>query len=103
MHKMQIEWYRAVDIHQFKAMLFYNMLIDDGQRAPWRKVIQGNKSRPRVVHCLWLACHGKFTTKARLQKFFMVDNATCSLCNTTNEMLIIFFSVARKLNPFGVK
>lgn len=96
---MELEWDRAVELHQFKAMSFYDKLIDDGQRAHSRKIIQGNKTRPTAVQCLWLACHGKMATKARLKKFGMIDDSTCSLCKFYDEIMNHLFFCCEKTLP----
>ncbi|CAK8561039.1 unnamed protein product [Lathyrus sativus] len=68
MDKIRKEWNQAMTTHNFKAITFYKVLIDNGTRVPWRNLIRSNKGQLRAVYCLWQACHGKLATKDRLKR-----------------------------------
>ncbi|CAK8560654.1 unnamed protein product [Lathyrus sativus] len=96
MDKVWNEWNQAMTTHKFKATVFYKILIDNGTRVPWRKLIRFNKGQPRTVQCLWQACQGKLATKERLKRFGMIEDNICSLCKSEEEtMNHLFFHCPR--------
>lgn len=42
-------------------------------------------SPPRVSLCVWLVCLNRLPTKARLYKWGLIDEASCSLCHNSVE------------------
>ncbi|CAK8568609.1 unnamed protein product [Lathyrus sativus] len=81
---------------KFKAAAFYKILINDGTRVHWRRLIGYNKERPRAIQCLWQACHGKLATKERLKRFGVIEDNICSLCKSEEETIShLFFSCPR--------
>ncbi|CAK8543474.1 unnamed protein product [Lathyrus sativus] len=87
MEGIRNEWDQGMNTHKFKASVFYKLLIDDGTRVLWRKLIKSNRGRPRAVFCLWQACHGKLATKDRLKQFGMIEDSSCNLCHSGEEMM----------------
>ncbi|CAK8541096.1 unnamed protein product [Lathyrus sativus] len=93
MEVIQNEWEQIINAQKFKASVLYKVLIDDGTRVLWGKLIKFNKARPRAVFCLWQACHGKLATKDRLKRFGMIKDNSCKLCHAEDETLNhLFFS-----------
>lgn len=94
-HRIQQMWDNMVVP---KVIDWYTTLIDDGQRAVWRKLITYNKARPRAVMCLWLACRGKLATKDRLKRFNLIQDSSCVLCNQAEEIVNHLLFGCRKTN-----
>lgn len=53
----------------------------------WCNLIQDKYTRPRVVLCLWLACHRRLATKARLKKFEILHYDKCCLYCDEDETI----------------
>ncbi|CAK8536914.1 unnamed protein product [Lathyrus sativus] len=95
MEVIRNEWDQIINAQKFKASVFYKVLIDDGTRVLWGKLIKFNKARPRAIFCLWQACHGKLATKDRLKRFGMIEDNICNLCQTEDETLNHLFLLSR--------
>src|ERR1043165_87598 len=68
----------------------YQKLCTDDPIVYWYNLLCHNPATPRDFITLWLACHGRRVTKARLKKFGMIDNAECCFCQeeeTQNHLL----------------
>ncbi|CAK8579067.1 unnamed protein product [Lathyrus sativus] len=74
MDLIRYEWNQAMTMRKFKATTFYKILIDDGTRVHWRRLIGYNKGHLRAVQCLWQACHAKLATKERLKCFGVIED-----------------------------
>ncbi|KAL5146890.1 putative ribonuclease H protein [Glycine soja] len=69
----------------------YRKLQDCGQRKEWKNLLYGNTARPRANFILWLACHGRLSTKDRLCKYGMIDDKSCCFCSEEESMNHLFF------------
>lgn len=70
----------------------YRKLQDCGQRKEWKNLLYGNTARPRANFILWLACHGRLSTKDRLCKYGMIDDKSCCFCSEEESMNHLFFA-----------
>ncbi|XP_058726253.1 uncharacterized protein LOC131597580 [Vicia villosa] len=80
------EWKDMKDIGMFRKKRIYNGLLTNIQPVEWRYLMYDNEARPRAVFTMWLACHGRLATKARLMKFGMLDNKDCMFCATEEDL-----------------
>ncbi|KAH1252729.1 hypothetical protein GmHk_04G009618 [Glycine max] len=70
----------------------YRKLQYCGQRMEWNNLLYGNTARPRANFILWLACHGRLSTKDRLCKYGMIDDKSCCFCSEEESMNHLFFA-----------
>lgn len=60
----------------------YQRLIAEDSGITWSHLIQHNAARPRAVVSLWLICHDRLATKARLHHLGLLNDEMCGLCNS---------------------
>ncbi|XP_058768077.1 uncharacterized protein LOC131641788 [Vicia villosa] len=51
-----------------------------------------NTARSRSVQLLWVACHERIPTKARLVRLGLLDNSACVFCSEVETMEHLLFS-----------
>ncbi|XP_058725538.1 uncharacterized protein LOC131596817 [Vicia villosa] len=85
--QVQHHWDFAVSNHKFSMRKFYLTLNDDHTRVSWFRLMCHNRARPRAILCLWITCHGRFSTKVRLAQFGMFQDRICSLCEEQEETI----------------
>lgn len=57
----------------------YDMIMTKDVNVNWSHLIQLDYAKARVVVCLWLACHERLTSKARLKRLGMLQEVQCSV------------------------
>ena len=85
-----ITWVGLQGNSRFCMKEMYRKLCTDDPKVPWYNLLYHSLARPRALITLWLACHGRLSTKARLKKFGLIDNAECCFCQeeeTQNHLL----------------
>ncbi|XP_026419497.1 uncharacterized protein LOC113315435 [Papaver somniferum] len=58
----------------------FRALSGDTIEMPWTKLVWFKNNIPRHSFISWLACHKRLKTKAKLQRWGLVNNAACALC-----------------------
>ncbi|CAI8617254.1 unnamed protein product [Vicia faba] len=86
---------------KFNVKKLYHSLSTNTPIVPWYKLMLHNKVRHRVVMLLWLVCHGKLATKARLHRFSMVANTQCVLCIKDETINHLFFGCLELKNVWA--
>lgn len=80
---------------KFSVKKMYINLNAEEPRVSWNCPFYCNKARPRAQMILWLVCHGKIDTKARLHGFGMVDNMQCCFCDKDDALNHLFFGCTK--------
>ncbi|XP_058746394.1 uncharacterized protein LOC131619300 [Vicia villosa] len=63
----------------------YEQLMLEEEQVNWCHLIQHNGARPRAIVCLWLVCHNRLATKARLKRLGLLHEDCCNLCEDHKE------------------
>ncbi|XP_058754826.1 uncharacterized protein LOC131627957 [Vicia villosa] len=79
------EWEKLVHERRFLMKQVYMLISDKTDAVPWSCLIQRNRARPRAVMHLWLMCHCRLPTKARLSSFGFIQETRCNLCGNSDE------------------
>ncbi|XP_058759589.1 uncharacterized protein LOC131632884 [Vicia villosa] len=72
----------------------YFLLKDFGHDVEWKQVLKGNVARARAVQMLWLACHERLPTKARLCKLKLLAKQDCVFCGEVEYLDHLLFKCA---------
>ncbi|CAK8532362.1 unnamed protein product [Lathyrus sativus] len=91
---MQMVWNEMVQAGRFIGRRVYANLLPATPNVVWAKLILHNRARPRAIYTLWMICHGKLATKARLNRFGMVNNDQCVFCSAVETIDHLFFECA---------
>lgn len=54
-------------------------------KVPWRRVVHNNHEKLKWIFILILTIHRKLYTEDRLEKWGLITDTTCSLCNSEPE------------------
>ncbi|XP_058742682.1 uncharacterized protein LOC131615223 [Vicia villosa] len=74
-------WNDMLSKGKFSMKKLYDHLLQAEDNVNWSHLIQHNVARPRAIVCLWLVCHNRLATKARLKWLGLMQEDCCSLCN----------------------
>ncbi|XP_058726244.1 uncharacterized protein LOC131597570 [Vicia villosa] len=74
------DWEDIMNTNNFNISKVYKKLQLSDQKVEWRNLMYGNTARPRACFIIWLACHGRLSTKDSLYKFGLIDNKGCCFC-----------------------
>lgn len=85
-------WDQIMHRREFTMKAMYLALRDEEPKVTWKTLLYENKVRPRLQMIMWLACHGKLATKARLHRFSMSDTNRCCFCLEIETIDHLFFS-----------
>ncbi|CAK8542095.1 unnamed protein product [Lathyrus sativus] len=88
---MQDAWNEMVQAGRFIGRRVYVNLLPATPNVVWAKLILHNRARPRAIYTLLMICHGKLATKARLNRFGMVNNNKCVFCSAVETIDHLFF------------
>ncbi|CAK8544456.1 unnamed protein product [Lathyrus sativus] len=88
---MQDAWNEMVQAGRFIGRRVYVNLLPATPNVVWVKLILHNRARPRAIYTLWMISHGKLATKARLNRFGMVNNNKCVFCSAVETIDHLFF------------
>lgn len=83
-------WDDMKQMSKFNMRAMYQALHQSTQKMEQRKMLYGNLARPRAIITLWIACHEKLATKARLHKRGLVDNMNCCFCDAFESQQHMF-------------
>lgn len=61
-------WDQMMHKSKFNIKSMYLALRDADHKVTWMKLFYSNKARPRALMIMWLTCHGKLATKAKLYR-----------------------------------
>ncbi|XP_058783400.1 uncharacterized protein LOC131658082 [Vicia villosa] len=86
-HYHQPLWDQMQVNNRFCMKKLYDRAMEVAVEVNWKHVIQKNYARPRAILYLWLSCHGRLATKARLKRFGFIHEYTCVLCKVTVETI----------------
>ncbi|XP_058733186.1 uncharacterized protein LOC131604785 [Vicia villosa] len=78
-------WDQMMATNNFNMKKMYDKAMILTDEVNWKHLIQRNYARPRAVLYLWLSCHGRLATKARLKRFGFIHDDVCALCNLAVE------------------
>ncbi|XP_058771542.1 uncharacterized protein LOC131644933 [Vicia villosa] len=67
----------------------------------WKKVMFGNAARPRSIQVLWMACHVRLPTKARLHRLGFIANTECIFCRNVETQDHLLFECAEMKQILG--
>ncbi|XP_058775782.1 uncharacterized protein LOC131650057 [Vicia villosa] len=84
-------WKDLVENEKFSMKKFYYNFLKHHQQIPWRRLFYDNAARPRALFTLWLACHDRLATKARLREFGILTNEECTFCDNVETLQHLFF------------
>ncbi|XP_058770039.1 uncharacterized protein LOC131643749 [Vicia villosa] len=84
-------WKELIQNGKFSTRKFYYNFLEQHQTVPWRKLFYDNAARPRALFTLWLACHDRLATKARLRKFGILTNEDSNFCENVETLQHLFF------------
>ncbi|XP_058740856.1 uncharacterized protein LOC131613182 [Vicia villosa] len=73
----------------------YKLLHNTRITVEWYVLIAGNNAKPRVVTCLWLACHRRLATKDRLVKWGLITEVKRCPCNEVERINHLLFGCAK--------
>ena len=88
---MQNLWDNMLQKEKFNGRYVFHELLPDSPNMIQYKLVKYNKARPRAIMVLWMICHGKLATKARLQRLGMIDNSKCIFCDRNETVDHLFF------------
>ncbi|CAL5194246.1 unnamed protein product [Lathyrus oleraceus] len=89
---VQTLWQHQLQCDRFTTKKVYLKLRSMSKnKVIWNRMIYDNVVRPRTVMRLWLACHGRLPTKARLCRFRLIDTNTCYLCSHEETLDHLFY------------
>ncbi|XP_021843682.2 uncharacterized protein [Spinacia oleracea] len=63
----------------------YLCLLGQFPKVQWRRVVCNNFASPKSLFILWLAVHGRLSTKDRLMQWGIATDGVCSLCGVDPE------------------
>lgn len=63
----------------------YSKLRGEYRKVPWRRVVCNKLGKPKWIFILNLAIHGKLYTTDRLERWALLTDTACPLCNNAPE------------------
>ncbi|XP_062103617.1 uncharacterized protein LOC133814705 [Humulus lupulus] len=69
----------------------YQMLCPITDHVHWCKEVWGRLNIPKHSFILWLSVQNRLKTKERLQRFNIISNSNCLLCNSHTETVSYLF------------
>ncbi|CAK8572209.1 unnamed protein product [Lathyrus sativus] len=88
---IQNTWNEILQTGKFLGRKVYQSLLPITPNVTWAKLILHNRARPQAIITLWMICHDKLPTKARLFRLGMLQNNKCGFCNEEETIDHLFF------------
>lgn len=92
-------WDSMRGLPKFKTGVMYMALQIERPEVEWKTLMYGNLARPRAKMIMWMACHDRLPTRARLHRFGLLDSATCCFCPDmeTREHLLFYCGETKRI------
>ncbi|KAK4707482.1 hypothetical protein R3W88_032974 [Solanum pinnatisectum] len=69
----------------FSIKKMYQVLKEEYNKVPWRRLTCNNLGSPKWVFALYVAIHRRLYTKDRLSNWGIIGDDVCALCKTEVE------------------
>uniref|UniRef100_M1BIU6 Non-LTR reverse transcriptase n=1 Tax=Solanum tuberosum TaxID=4113 RepID=M1BIU6_SOLTU len=63
----------------------YGKMRGDIEKVEWRKLVWANYGAPKWTFILYIALHRRLSTKDRMEKWGIITDVTCPLCQQEDE------------------
>lgn len=99
---VDIGGWESIDVNgKFPSGKVSRELMGDKENVAWRKVLFGNKVRTRAAFVLRLACHGRLTTKNRLQRMGVLNDGKWFFGDNDESVEDLFFDCKFSANAWS--